>query len=244
MFLAYHRIAADDSKYLYSVTRDQFDAHLEAIAAISDDRPQADFAPLVTFDDGHSSTYEYGVEILRKYSIRATFFVTAGWMSSQDGYMTWPELRELMSLGHSVQAHGWLHRVFTECSDSELEEELQRAKLTMEDRLNVPVEALSIPHGRWDDRVLKACAAAGYRRVYISDPWMPRQERHGMEIVGRYMVRRSMKAAQLRRLLAGDPAFVFFLRSQFRMKETLKQLVGSDIYHRLWSVLARANGAR
>jgi len=155
--------------------------------------------------------------------------------------MTWPELRELVSLGHTVQSHGWSHRVLTECSGSELEEELERSKRTIEDQLDAPVEAVSVPHGRWDDRVLKACAAVGYRRVYISNPWIRPQQRGGVELVGRYMVHRSLQAHQLRRLLVHDPAFVFFLRIQYRIKETLKQFVGEAAYRRLWSLLAASD---
>ena len=244
MILAYHRITPKYSAYLYSVTRDQLDAHLEVVTEFQGPTQRAGFFPEVTFDDGHRSNYVDGLDLLQKHSIRSTFFVTAGWMSSQDGFMTWSELRELVSLGHKVQSHGWSHRVLTECSGSELQEELERSKRTLEDQLDVPVDAVSIPHGRWDDRVLKACAAAGYRRVYISNPWLRPQQREGVKLVGRYAVRRSLQAHQLRRLLAGDPAFVFFLRSQYRVKEALRQFVGDAAYRRLWSVLAASDDVR
>ncbi|HTP02037.1 MAG TPA: polysaccharide deacetylase family protein, partial [Anaerolineales bacterium] len=188
MVLTYHRITPEPSSYLYSVTRDQLDAHLAVVAELQDPSGPAGASPRVTFDDGHRSNYDHGLDLLAKHSLRATFFVIAGWMSARDDFMSWPELRELVSLGHEVQAHGWSHRVLPGCSASELEDELLRSKRTMEDQLNVPVEAISIPHGRWDDRVLRACAAAGYRRVYISNPWMRPQQREGVELLGRYMV--------------------------------------------------------
>lgn len=238
MVLTYHRITPEHASYLYSVTRDQLGAHLEVVAEPHDAGGRAGLSSQVTFDDGHRSNYVYGLDLLEKHSVRATFFVTAGWTSSRDGFMSWPELRELVSLGHEVQSHGWSHRVLPECSGSELEEELERSKRTLEDQLAVPVESVSIPHGRSDDRVLKACAAAGYRRVYVSNPWMRPQQREGVEVVGRYMVRRSLQAQQLRRLLAGDPAFLFLRRSQYRIKETLKWFIGDAAYRRLWSALA------
>ena len=243
MVLAYHRVTPEHSSYLYSVTRDQLDAHLEVVAELQDHSGPADSSPQVTFDDGHRSNYLYGVDLLQKRSVRATFFVIAGWMGARDGFMSWPELRELVSLGHAVQAHGWSHRVLPECSVPELEDELARSKHIIEDQLSVPVDALSIPHGRWDSRVLKACAAAGYRRVYISNPWMPDQQREGVQVVGRYMVRRSLQAPQLRRLLTGDPTFVFLRRSQYRLKEALKRCIGEAAYRRLWSALAAADDA-
>ncbi len=238
MVLAYHRITPKESGYLYSVTSDQLDAHLEVVAELQGDSQCGGFSTEITFDDGHRSNYVEGLERLQKHSVRATFFVVAGWMSSQHGYMTWPDLRELVSLGHHVQSHGWTHRFLTACSKSELQEELERSKHTLEDQLGVCVDTISIPHGRWNDRVLKGCAAAGYRRVYSSNPWMPRQQREGVELIGRYMVRRSLQPQQLRRLLAGDPAFLFLLRSQYRLKEALKRAMGDSAYHRLWSLFA------
>jgi peptidoglycan/xylan/chitin deacetylase (PgdA/CDA1 family) len=159
-------------------------------------------------------------------------------MDSRPEFMTWNQLRELVSEGHSVQSHGWSHRVLEECSDHQLREELERSKQTIEDRLATPVDAISIPHGRWDSRVLESCAAAGYKRVYISDPWMQPHSRHGLAIAGRYMVRRSMRADQLRRLLNHDPAYIAFLRSRYRVKENLRRVLGEAAYHRLWCLLA------
>src|SRR5262249_60147829 len=143
------------------------------------------------------SNYLYGLDVLERHAVRATFFVTAGWMGVRDGFMSWPELRELVSRGHAVQAHGWSHRPLPACSDAELEEELGRAKQTIEDRLAIPVEALSIPHGRWDERVLKACSAAGYRRGFFSEPPAPAPHTRGSEAPGRRPMRRCFRAARL-----------------------------------------------
>lgn len=238
MILAYHEISQQNSRYRYSVARDLLDAHLEVVARFQDGNRGTEPPHQVTFDDGERSNYIHGLDLLEKHSVRANFFVIAGWMGSINGFMTWPELRELVSLGHQVQSHGWSHRVLTERSESELQEELHRSKRTLEDHLGVSVDAVSIPYGRWDDRLLKACAAAGYRRVYLSNPWMPPQQREGVELIGRYMVQRSLKPRQLRRLLAGDPAYLFLLRSQYRFKETLRSYIGHAAYHKLWMFLA------
>jgi peptidoglycan/xylan/chitin deacetylase (PgdA/CDA1 family) len=241
--LAYHRIAPKRSSYLYSISSDQLDAHLKVVAELRDAGQGADLSTEVTFDDGHRSNYVYGRELLQKHSVKAIFFVTAGWMGSQDGFMNWPELREVASLGHSVQSHGWSHRVLTQCSQPDLLQELQRSREVIEDQLNSPVESISVPHGRWNNRVLGACAAAGYRRVYVSDPWLPFQIREGVELVGRYMVRRSIQARALRRLLERDRTYVLLLRSQHVLKETVRRLVGYRVYRALWSALAASDDA-
>lgn len=241
MILTYHRVTPEPCSYLYSVARGQLDAHLTVVAELRDTGAAVGGAARVTFDDGHRSNYAHALDLLEKHRLRATFFVTAGWMGVRDAFMSWNELREIVALGHEVQAHGWSHRVLPECSDAELAEELERAKGTIEEHLAVPVEALSIPHGRWDDRVLRACASAGYRRVYMSNPWVRTQQRNGVEVVGRYMVRRSLQGPQLSRLLTAAPLSLLLRRSQYRVKEAVKWCIGDAAYHRLWSALAASD---
>src|SRR5262249_7061549 len=154
-----------------SITRGRLDEHFAVVAACHRENRHACVAGEVTFDDGHESNHALGLDLMQKHKIRATIFAIAGWMGSQPGYMDWVQLREMVELGHSIQSHSWSHRILPECSDTELQQELDRSRRTLEDRLSAAVDSISMPHGRWDDRVLRACAAAGYQRVYISDPW-------------------------------------------------------------------------
>ncbi len=116
--------------------------------------------------------------------------------------------------------------------------ELQRSKKTLEDRLGIGVEALSVPGGRWNRRVLKACTRAGYKRVYVSDPWMRPWECDGVEVLGRLMVRRTINAQELRQLVLAKGTAVLAFRIQYLAKETVKRLLGDRIYHRLWHFFA------
>src|SRR5262249_9720543 len=130
------------------------------------------------------------------------------------------------------------HRFLTQCRDLDLERELVRSKKTIEDRLGVSVEALSAPGGRWDHRVLRACARAGYKCLYVSDPWGHAARREGIELRGRLMVRRKMSALRLRKLLSGSPGYHLVSHTQYRLKESFRRLVGDRVYHRLWCGLA------
>src|SRR5262245_50975256 len=104
LVLTYHRVTAEPSSYLYSVTRDRLDAHLAVVGELRDGGGATGASPQVTFDDGHRSNYVHGLDLLQKHAVRATFFVTAGWIGAREGFMSWPELREFVSLGHEVQA--------------------------------------------------------------------------------------------------------------------------------------------
>ena len=237
MILAYHEITPQNTRYRYSVSRDLLDAHLAVVAGIQSASREPAGGPRVSFDDGDQSNYALGLRLLEKHSVRATFFVIAGRIGSH-GFMTWSELRQLVALGHQVQSHGWSHRPLTNRSDVELRDELDRSKRTLEDHLGTSVDAISVPYGRWDDPVLRACAAANYRKVFLSNPWMPPKRREGLELIGRYMVQRSLSARQLQRLLDANPAYLFFLSSRYRVKEAVRALIGHAAYQKLWMKFA------
>lgn len=238
--LTYHEVEPDESSDLYRVTCRQLEEHLLVLSA-----HRAGLAAQITFDDGHLSNYQHALPLLEKHGLRAIFFVTAGWIETRPEFMTWTQLKEMVSLGHPVQSHGWSHTFLTQCSSEELAKELERSKRTLEDRLSVAVEAISVPGGRWSPQVLEACARAGYKRVYTSEPWMHPEKRLGVDVRGRLMVHRKLGPDQLRRILSGQSRLWFFLRLRHRIKGTLRNLLGDRLYHRLWSwMAARRNSSQ
>jgi peptidoglycan/xylan/chitin deacetylase (PgdA/CDA1 family) len=238
LYLNYHEIRAEPSSYRYSLPAEDFDAHLRALSAPS----PGDRASLgVTFDDGHQTQFKCAFPALTQHGVNAIFFVTAGFTGSEPDYMSWQQLRELAAAGHEIQAHGWLHRFFTHCSDAELEEELRRPKETIEDRVGRTVDALSFPGGRFDTRVLEACRGAGYRRVFTSEPWPPCWEQNGLKLFGRFGIESRTPAADLRRLMrtGGRPSTVE--RLKYKAKMSLRRALGDERYHRLWLLVAHGD---
>jgi len=234
----YHEITQEPSAYSYSVSAEQFASHVAVIAKHS---PPAPPLPQISFDDGVQSQYRNALPILRQHSVAATFFVNAGLIGVVPEYMDWAQLEETFRLGHRVQSHGWSHAYLPECSDIQLKEELQRPKCTLEDRLGTMVDEISMPGGRWDRRVLEACARAGYRRVYISEPWVRTAASMGVEVVGRFMVLSAMGADELERTLNARGAAVLLARARYRFKQQVKSLIGPKLYHRLWLALSGYN---
>jgi peptidoglycan/xylan/chitin deacetylase (PgdA/CDA1 family) len=238
LILTYHEVWPKSSAYLYSVTTSQLEAHLQLIQAIRNSDSSKVRVPRVTFDDGHISTHQHALGLLEKYSLPAIFFVTVGFVEARQEIMGWAQLRDLVSQGHEVQSHGWSHAHLTKCTDAELANELERPKRTLEDGLGVAVDALSFPGGRWNARVLEACARIGYRRVYASQPCLQRR-REGVELRGRLMVRRTTEVRHLEELFRGSSFAMLRLRARNALGETAKFLFGDRAYLRLWRILAR-----
>src|SRR5215467_7227611 len=118
LYLNYHEIRTEKSAYLYSLPAEIFDAHVRTLCKPA---PDVQATLRVTFDDGHRTQYDAGFPVLSRHRAPAIFFVTAGFTETTPDYMTWGQLRELAAAGHEIQAHGWVHRFLTHCTDSELE---------------------------------------------------------------------------------------------------------------------------
>jgi peptidoglycan/xylan/chitin deacetylase (PgdA/CDA1 family) len=232
MILIYH-VVSDDSPYLYSISRSAMEQHFQLLA-----EPPRRFCregePCVTFDDGHISQYECALPLLERCGLRATFFITPEWTDKNPRSMGWAQLRELVRLGHQVESHGWSHKFLTQCSATELQTELLRSKNVLEDGLGVPVEALAVPNGAWNQRVLLACVAAGYRRVYTSDPFVRRVEKTGLEVFGRFSVKRTMRPSTLEQLARAEHSAFSGVRIRHRAKYAVRAALGQRLYHRLW----------
>jgi peptidoglycan/xylan/chitin deacetylase (PgdA/CDA1 family) len=230
MILTYHEIVPEPCGYVYSRTVSHFAEHMMALRMLNEDIRR----PMVTFDDGHSSHHRYALPVLDHYQHQATFFVTVGWTGTMPEYMGWEQLRDLANRGHEVQSHGWSHAMLTRCSRHQLIEELHRSRLTLEDGLNRAVDAISIPGGRWDDRILAACAEEGYRRVFTSDPYFALQSRYGVMVAGRAMIRRSQGVRELLSLLRSEQTRLSIERARCVTKKLFHSVLGDDVYHQLW----------
>lgn len=229
MVLAYHEVMPE-SNYAYCVTSASFAVQLRLLDLLKKNKS---LNTRITFDDGEQSQFHNALPVLTDYGFKATYFVTPGLIGTAEKFLGWDGLRTLQTAGHSVQSHGWSHKFLTFCSDAELSHELRASKQSLEDNLGTTVEEISVPGGRWDPRVLQACAAAGYRRVYVSDPWVE-AEIDGMELVGRFMVRRTTTIAELEKIVAKDPVALRKLRLRSQLRESLVGVLGDNLYHRLW----------
>ena len=139
--------------------------------------------------------------------------------------------------GHVIGSHGWSHTLLTCCSRTELHVELSQSRSLLEDKLGIPVTTMSLPGGRYNDRVISACHEAGYTKVYTSVPAMELQATEFM--VGRVNMSSHMTVYRVARLLQSDGAELIRLRSQYRKKEAAKRVLGDWMYDKLWNVLLR-----
>jgi peptidoglycan/xylan/chitin deacetylase (PgdA/CDA1 family) len=236
LFLLYHELRAERSRYSYLTTAELFRKHLDLYAQARAQQSKL-LWPEITFDDGHISNHDLAAPLLASRGMTGHFFITVGWTGAKSGYMGWNELRALHAAGHSIGGHGWSHKLLTHCTDREMETELVQSRKTLEDRLGAPVTTMSLPGGRANARVLAACATAGYLRVFTSVPSAVTAP--DSFTAGRLNILGDMQPEWLAKVLDPETGTLASLERRQRTKDRMKSLLGDRLYEKIWALVNR-----
>lgn len=212
--LAYHRIVVGGSippeARRWGVHESAFRKQLQlvrdlALAVVAPEdvaTGQLPARPVVfTFDDGYSSDYQIAFQLLSEFGASATFFVNTSSIG-MDGFLTWPWAAEMCRGRMRFGSHAHNHVALTTLNSDRLREELRVSRQMLEERLSTSVEAMAVPYGFCDQRVLDAAWEGGYRIVCTSKPW-PAQR--GQRVLSRVGVFEHTSFDEFRRLLSNDP---------------------------------------
>lgn len=163
IILTFHNIKdfdnRDEENY-YTLTKSEFIKILNILRSYQDVE--------LTFDDGFLSHATIVGPALLNYGLKARFFVCWGLLGSP-GYMSLYDVKDLFSSGMGIGNHGWIHRMWKDLNDKELNRELLDSKLELQSLLNAPIEEIAIPYGKYNRKVLKAIRNHGYKKIYTSD---------------------------------------------------------------------------
>ncbi len=131
---------------------------------------------VLTFDDGYRGVLERALPALLARGFRATVFVVAdriGAVNDWDGetpgepLLSADEIRALHRAGIEIGSHGATHRALTVLDAAELAREIASSRETLEKVTGAPVTSFCYPYGDFDDRVVEAVKAAGYRAATV-----------------------------------------------------------------------------
>lgn len=129
------------------------------------DRPLRRRLVTVTFDDGWRDNWDYAVPILRDLQIPAVIFVVSGQLTgvAADRRMTSEQLQGLAAANIEVGAHTRTHPNLTTLPPEQLQEELSGSRRDLEAVVNQSVRYLAYPGGRFNQNVVEATKAAGFK---------------------------------------------------------------------------------
>jgi peptidoglycan/xylan/chitin deacetylase (PgdA/CDA1 family) len=154
------------------------------VSFIADARSKAEALGVglhATFDDGNRSDLEVAAPVLARHGVSASFFPCTGRLT-RSGYLSEDDIRRLFKMGFEIGSHGIDHVHWTELGRDALDVEITGSKRVLEDILATKVEAVAIPFGSYNRRVLVALKVAGYTKAYTCDP--------GFAYPGQWQIRR------------------------------------------------------
>jgi peptidoglycan/xylan/chitin deacetylase (PgdA/CDA1 family) len=128
---------------------------------------------VVTVDDGFRDCVE---PLLRHADFAPQLFVPTlelggrSWWAGDEPVADWEEVERLAAAGVAIGSHTRRHASLPEVPDEALADELAGSRDDLVARLGSPPAALAYPHGRHDDRVVRAAREAGYRLAFTTLP--------------------------------------------------------------------------
>jgi peptidoglycan/xylan/chitin deacetylase (PgdA/CDA1 family) len=201
----------------YKVAPERFVAHLGALPAGADGIE-------LTFDDGGASALATA-ELLESRDRRGRFFVVADRIGTE-GFLDEDGCRELLARGHVIGSHGLTHRALTPLSDREVEDEWRLSRERLESVLGAEVTTASVPRGFYDRRIGRLAAAAGYRELYTSEPWLRPRRLGTLTVVGRFSVTEDTSPERVAALASFAPRAIATTAVGWHARKAAKRVLG------------------
>ncbi len=131
---------------------------------------------IITFDDGDLSIYAIVFPLLKKYDIKATFFIISDFVGTV-GYVNWSQLKEMSEYRNAsgeklftIGSHSVDHKQFDQIPASQVPLELANSKSAIERNIGTAVSFFALPFGAGVGRkdIISAAISAGYLGIRTS----------------------------------------------------------------------------
>jgi len=245
LFLTYHRICAggkpDLDQEFYIVTRNRLAKHLrdliaagmsplDAITLLTSADPTTRRGYL-SFDDGTPDHYEVVLPLLKKFNLRAVFFVPTAKLD-RPGHLTRAQLRELADAGQTIGCHSHEHKRMDTMSAEQIRQQLDTSKKILEQATGVTPWIFAPPGGFINPGVRNAALESGLRVIRTMRWGFNRKpDLTDLETVP---LNRHTTDRGFQKILAGRQS-----RLLYRSKEVAKALVPALQYERLRALVFR-----
>jgi len=121
---------------------------------------------VLTFDDGFEECYTVIAPLLEKYNCKGVFFINTNYINSDLSYqdefnkrihlttktpMSWIQVIDLHKRGHTIGSHTLDHYNLSELSIKNIENQIRRNKVILEEKLNYKCDYFAWTYGRMND---------------------------------------------------------------------------------------------
>lgn len=116
----------------------------------------------ITIDDGYKDNLD-AVEVLNKYNIPFTLYVTSSTLDTKD-YLSSDDIKSLSYLDNcEIGSHSHNHVKLGVLSNDEILYQLSESKRLLEDITESRISGISYPHGSYNDYALSILNSIGYK---------------------------------------------------------------------------------
>jgi peptidoglycan/xylan/chitin deacetylase (PgdA/CDA1 family) len=116
---------------------------------------------VISFDDGYVDNYTTALPILTKHGFTATIFIVTSYINGP-GFMSWPQLKDLVSKGWEIEGHTTNHPYLTKIDPSTVLNEIIPSKELLTKELGHPVNFFAYPYGDLNANIAQAVKESGY----------------------------------------------------------------------------------
>ena len=103
------------------------------------------------------------LDILAKHQVKATFFMTGGWVEK------YPEdVKKILKAGHDLGNHSENHRQMSQLSEEECRKEIMTVHERVKKLTGYEMKLFRPPYGDYNNTVIKAAYACGYYPIQWS----------------------------------------------------------------------------
>jgi peptidoglycan/xylan/chitin deacetylase (PgdA/CDA1 family) len=130
---------------------------------------------VVSFDNGYESQFNEAMPVLRRLHWVGVMNVQLSGLPRSQGGLSTEAVRRLLAAGWELNTQGFSHADLVRLSPAALRREVAGSRRVLQRRWNVPVRWFCYPSGHYDDRVVAAVRAAGYRGSTTVVPGLARR---------------------------------------------------------------------
>ncbi len=118
----------------------------------------------LTFDEGYEAGYTTKIlEILKNNDVKATFFITAHYVNTQEELV-----KQMLEEGHIVGNHTVNHKSMPDLTDEEIRTEVMELHQVVQQKFGYEMKYLRPPMGEFSERTLQITNSLGYKNVMWS----------------------------------------------------------------------------
>jgi len=169
----YHDIHSNKKYTVMSTSIELFKKHINIIRENGYEIVNEITKPLgqieICFDDAFLGLYD-NIELIKELNIPIHLFVVSFFLEKEN-HINKEQLLLLNKLTQiKVSSHTQAHQVLNIASESLLKNELENSKNSLEGLLNISVDTICYPEGKFNNTVVELAEGVGYNRQYSSLP--------------------------------------------------------------------------